>query len=121
MRSKRVWSAMRNSSSPAICASHLRQVCDALNGKAVLPAAAGSADLADLAKRANLGDASNLPPDLTRSADAPDLAGTAISRLGLSARACHRVLKLARTCADLAGHPEIRRNDVAEAVQLRAL
>jgi magnesium chelatase family protein len=49
------------------------------------------------------------------------LLGTAISRLGLSARACHRVLKLARTCADLAGEPEIRRNDVAEAVQLRAL
>jgi magnesium chelatase family protein len=49
------------------------------------------------------------------------LLGTAISRLGLSARACHRVLKLARTCADLAGEPKIRRIDVAEAVQLRAL
>jgi magnesium chelatase family protein len=49
------------------------------------------------------------------------LLGTAISRLGLSARACHRVLKLARTCADLAGEREIRRIDVAEAVQLRAL
>jgi magnesium chelatase family protein len=49
------------------------------------------------------------------------LLGTAIARLGLSARACHRVLKLARTCADLAGETEIRRMDVAEAVQLRAL
>ena len=49
------------------------------------------------------------------------LLGTAISRLGLSARACHRVQKLARTCADLAGEPTIRRTDVAEAVQLRAL
>jgi magnesium chelatase family protein len=49
------------------------------------------------------------------------LLGTAISRLGLSARACHRVLKLARTCADLAGEPEIRKIDMAEAVQLRAL
>jgi magnesium chelatase family protein len=49
------------------------------------------------------------------------LLGTAIARLGLSARACHRVLKLARTCADLAGEPQIRRMDVAEAVQLRAL
>jgi magnesium chelatase family protein len=47
------------------------------------------------------------------------LLGTAIARLGLSARACHRVLKLARTCADLAGVPEIRKRDVAEAVQLR--
>ena len=49
------------------------------------------------------------------------LLGTAIARLGLSARACHRVLKLARTCADLAGEAKIRRIDVAEAVQLRAL
>jgi magnesium chelatase family protein len=49
------------------------------------------------------------------------LLGTAMSRLGLSARACHRVLKLARTCADLASAPQIRRIDVAEAVQLRAL
>jgi len=49
------------------------------------------------------------------------LLGTAIARLGLSARACHRVLKLARTCADLAGAPEIRQRDLAEAVQLRAL
>jgi predicted ATPase with chaperone activity len=31
------------------------------------------------------------------------------------------VLKLARTCADLAGAPDIRTTDVAEAVQLRAL
>jgi magnesium chelatase family protein len=49
------------------------------------------------------------------------LLGTAVSRLGLSARACHRVLKVARTCADLAGAPQIRRTDVAEAVQLRVL
>jgi magnesium chelatase family protein len=41
--------------------------------------------------------------------------------LGLSARAYHRVLKLARTCADLAGEPHIRRVDVSEAVTLRAL
>lgn len=49
------------------------------------------------------------------------LLGAAISRLGLSARACHRVLKLARTCADLASEPKVRSVDVAEAVQLRAL
>ena len=49
------------------------------------------------------------------------LLATAIARLGLSARAYHRVLKMARTCADLAAAPEIRRIDVAEAVNLRAL
>ncbi|MGP8228561.1 MAG: YifB family Mg chelatase-like AAA ATPase [Steroidobacteraceae bacterium] len=49
------------------------------------------------------------------------LVGTAIARLGLSARAYHRVLKLARSCADLAAAPHIRRIDVSEAVNLRAL
>lgn len=56
---------------------------------------------------------------LTR--DSRALLGTAISRLGLSARAYHRVLKVARTCADLRGDADIRMMDVAEAVKLRAL
>jgi magnesium chelatase family protein len=49
------------------------------------------------------------------------LLATAIARLGLSARAYHRVLKVARTCADLACAADIRIFDVAEAVKLRAL
>ena len=49
------------------------------------------------------------------------LLATAIARLGLSARAYHRVLKVARTCADLGHAPDIRIVDVAEAVKLRAL
>jgi magnesium chelatase family protein len=53
--------------------------------------------------------------------DSRALLATAITRLGLSARAYHRVLKLARTCADLAGVTDIRTTDVAEAVKLRAL
>jgi len=49
------------------------------------------------------------------------LLAAAIARLGLSARAYHRVLKVARTCADLSHAPEIRTVDVAEAVKLRTL
>jgi len=49
------------------------------------------------------------------------LLAAAIARLGLSARAYHRVLKLARTCADLAGAADIRMIDVGEAINLRAL
>jgi magnesium chelatase family protein len=49
------------------------------------------------------------------------LLATAIARMGLSARAYHRILKVARTCADLGGAAEIRTVDVAEAVKLRAL
>jgi magnesium chelatase family protein len=49
------------------------------------------------------------------------LVAAAIDRLGLSARAYHRVLKLARTCADLAAEHAIRRSDICEAIGLRTL
>jgi magnesium chelatase family protein len=49
------------------------------------------------------------------------LLRAAIERLELSARAFHHVVKLARTCADLAGAADIRAVDVCEAVQLRSL
>lgn len=47
------------------------------------------------------------------------LMKTAMSQLQLSARAYHRVLKLARTIADLAGSERIGANHLAEALQYR--
>src|SRR5690606_25137867 len=49
------------------------------------------------------------------------LLRTAIRRFGLSARAYHRVLRLARTIADLEGVDRIRSEHVAEAIQYRSL
>jgi magnesium chelatase family protein len=45
----------------------------------------------------------------------------AVARLGLSARAYTRILKVARTVADLAGRDRIAPSDVSEAVRFRSL
>ena len=47
------------------------------------------------------------------------LMKTAMSQLQLSARAYHRILKLARTIADLAGSDSIGPSHLAEALQYR--
>jgi len=65
------------------------------------------------------------PRDLRRWCT-PDAAGeqllrAAMTRLGLSARAAQRALKVARTIADLAGHAQVGAEHVAEAVQYRLL
>jgi magnesium chelatase family protein len=52
-------------------------------------------------------------------AEAEKLLARAMARLSLSARAYHRILKVARTIADLAGSATVESAHVAEALQLR--
>jgi len=63
------------------------------------------------------------PKDLERFCrlDPPSarLLEAAVTRFGLSARAYHRILKIARTIADLAGDDAVTQEHLAEAIQYR--
>ncbi len=52
-------------------------------------------------------------------AEGQSLMRSAMSQLNLSARAYHRILKLSRTIADLAGSDDIQSTHLAEALQYR--
>jgi len=78
------------------------------------------------AKRAGVhANAHMAPRDIRvycRVSDGADaLLRTAITRLGLSARAYHRILKIARTIADLDGAGDLAPKHVSEAIQYRSL
>ena len=64
---------------------------------------------------AQLREVCALPPELSQ------LLESAIERIGLSARAYHRVLKVARTIADLAGETQLQKSHLLEALSYRQL
>ncbi len=55
------------------------------------------------------------------TAEVEDLLRDAVQRLGLSARAYHRILKIGRTIADLADSADLTPVHAAEAIQYRSL
>ena len=63
--------------------------------------------------------ANDLDPRNCTEPAARRLLTTAVERMGLSVRALHRSLKVARTIADLDGAPAIRGAHMAEAISYR--
>ena len=67
-----------------------------------------------------------MTPRMIRKFCETDAAGSRMlemvtDRLGLSARSYTRILKVARTIADLAGSAEIAEQHISEAIQYRSL
>ena len=78
------------------------------------------------ASRKNIYCNAMMPSNMVKKICAVDEAGnvllkTAMERIGLSARAYDRILKVSRTIADLAGSEHIRSEHLAEAITYRNL
>lgn len=72
--------------------------------------------------KSNSGITSDMIREVCRlTPDAEEMLKTAFDRLGLSARAYDRILKVARTCADLAGSEIIQKPHIAQAISFRSL
>jgi magnesium chelatase family protein len=109
----------------ALPPEHLvEESCGEVENSAAIAARVAAARAIQLARQGKLNgrlNAREVAQHCALARDSRSLLTTAIKRLGLSARAYHGVLKLARTCADLCAAPKVRLIDVAEAIQLRAL
>ena len=65
---------------------------------------------------------SDIIADVCRlSPAAEDMLKRAFDKLGLSARAYDRILKVARTCADLEGSKDIEKAHISQAISFRSL
>jgi magnesium chelatase family protein len=63
--------------------------------------------------------ARDIPIYTNLSKEAEEILSTSAKSLDLSARACHRIMKLSRTLADISGNDEVSRDNMLEAIRYR--
>lgn len=106
---------------PALAPQALAQAADG-ESSAVVAERVAAARERQLARQGRLnGELAGAALDEHAAADeaAIRFLQSAAQRLGWSARSYHRVLRVARSAADLAGRAQVSAADVAEAVQMR--
>lgn len=109
---------------PRVPAEMLRESSESAESSADVSQRALQARAAQLSRQAKVN--ARLSAREAEQFCAPDAQGRvvlerAMQRFALSARAYHRILKLARTIADLAGHERVGTADISEAIGLRKL
>ncbi len=108
---------------PALSESELTQAAVGETSAAIRPRVQTARDLQTTRQGKSNAALSTKEIELHCAIDASgeNLLKQAIGRLSLSARAYHRILKLSRTIADLAGSPGVTAPHIAEAIQYRRL